>query len=115
MRLIVFLVCVSSMVSFGQCAPVDLGRVAELYGVVRGTGSSIAGAKLSVEGADRKKPPVETTLSADGHFRFPKLSPGKYRVLLHRKGLPDNHYVVQIAPRAAHKAINVTLQIAGVC
>jgi hypothetical protein len=98
-----------------QCPPVDLGRVAEIYGVVRTTGSPVAGAKLSVEIADRKKPPTEITLGPDGHFRFTRLSAGKYILLIHRKGLPDNHYFVQLSPRSSHKPLDITLPIAGVC
>ena len=98
-----------------QCTPVDLGRVAEVYGVVRTTGSPVAGAKLSVEIADRKKPPTEITLGPDGHFRFTRLSPGKYILLIHRKGVPDNRYYVQLSPRSRHKPLSLTLPIAGVC
>lgn len=98
-----------------QCSPVDLGRVPELYGVVHSTGSSISGAKLSVEVANRKKPPLETTLGPDGHFRFLKLPPGKYVMVIHRKGVPDNRYSVEVLPHAKHKPLDITLQIAGVC
>src|SRR5437763_8546417 len=112
-KMITLTICLSATTLFAQCPPVDLGRVAELYGLVRGTGSSIAGAKLSVEVADRKKPPTETTLGPDGHFRFLKLPPGKYVMLIHRKGLPDNRYIVQLSPRATHKPTDLTLQIAG--
>jgi hypothetical protein len=113
--LMVFAGCCSASLSWAQCAPVDLGRVAELYGVVRASGSPVSGAKLSVEAANRKKPPVETTLGSDGHFRFLRLPPGKYVMLIHRKAVPDNRYYVEVLPRAKHKPLDVTLQIAGVC
>ena len=101
--------------SSAQCSPIDLGRVAEIYGVVRTTGSPVAGAKLSIEIADRKKPPTELTLGPDGHFRFTRLVPGKYILLIHRKGVPDNRYYVQLLPRSQHKPLDLTLPIAGVC
>jgi hypothetical protein len=89
--------------------------VAEFFGVVRASGQSVAGAKLSVEPDNGKRPPTATTLSQDGHFRFVRLPPGKYVVVLHRKGVPDNHYSIQIAPRAKHAPVEITLGIAGVC
>lgn len=110
-----WLCCTAASLCTAQCSPIDLGRVAELYGVVRSTGSPISGAKLSVEVASRKKPPIETTLEPDGHFRFLKLPPGKYVMLIHRKGVPDNRYSVEVLPRAKHKPLDITLQIAGVC
>ena len=110
-----WLCCTAATLCTAQCPPIDLGRVSELYGVVRSTGSPISGAKLSVEVANRKKPPVETTLGSDGRFHFLKLPPGKYVMLIHRKGVPDNRYSVEILPRAKHQPVNITLQIAGVC
>src|SRR5215472_6164488 len=114
-RLVIAWLLLSAAFCSAQCSPIDLGRVAEIYGVVRTTGSPVAGAKLSIEIVDRKKPPTELTLGPDGHFRFTRLAPGKYLLLIHRKGVPDNRYYVQLSPRSRHKPLDLTLPIAGNC
>lgn len=101
--------------SEGSCSPIDLGRTAELLGAFHSTGSPVSGAKLSAEPANGKRPPVLTTLTEDGHFRFLRLPAGKYLLLLHRKGLPDNRYYVELQPGAKHRPLEITLPIAGAC
>jgi hypothetical protein len=86
-----------------------------VFGVIHATGSPIEGARLSIQPADRKHHPTEISLAQDGTFRFPRLAPGEYVMLLHRKGFPDNHYSVRVASKAKRKPLQITLSIAGAC
>ncbi|MBV8207654.1 MAG: carboxypeptidase regulatory-like domain-containing protein [Acidobacteria bacterium] len=98
-----------------QCPRVDLGRTGEIYGAVRATGASIAGAKVLIEPADHKRPPINITLGPDGHYRFLRLPAGKYLLAIHRKGLLDANYAVELSPHLRRKPIEIILPMAGSC
>ncbi|HZU22747.1 MAG TPA: carboxypeptidase-like regulatory domain-containing protein [Terriglobales bacterium] len=109
------LMCTFASAAVAQCPLVNLGRVPEVFGAVRTSGTPIEGARLSIQPADRKRPPTQVGLGQDGTFRFPRLAPGEYMLLLHRKGFPDNHYSVRVAANARRKPLDITVSIAGAC
>lgn len=105
----------STSAGFAECPTTDLGVRPELFGTVRTSGTATENVHLSIEPADRRRPPENIIVKNDGTFRFAHLAPGHYRLIAHRKGLSDDHYTVQISPRASRKPVTLQLPLAGEC
>ena len=114
-HLLLFCIAGAAVAAHAQCPAIDRGKVSEIYGVVRATGMPVSGAHLQLLPADSRKAPLEATLAQDGHFRFPRLAAGKYLLIIHRKGLPDSRYEVQLVPHSKPGLLRITLPMAGSC